>query len=339
MPVTPRFNGAPAQAVDIPAMCLLYVGVEPTFDPRYDRLHIPTTERVQSRVDRNSAPDHMVRRYAMQMGESHFPAILLTQDGIKIDGNTRERAHALRNERFIEAWVLPIAWEGADQAIKDKLLLLSQVLNNMNGLPLDDDERLNMAENMIRQQASDEEIMTKVGMPASKVALLRDQHRAIERLKHLDIDPAPLSAGTLRALGKPTAMRLDDESYIGVAQLAVDANLKGGPVKALAASINEAATPATRRERLARERQALEPVITARQHGQSNQSLTASLSKVLIKLLDKPITVFIESNPEKIVEYTQLLGRGIERLTEIHALQQQGQPAAPTAPQASATVQ
>jgi len=327
---THRFNGQPSQAADIPTLCQQYLGVEPTFESQYDRLSIRMQDRVQSRIDANNAPDAMVKRYANQMGESHFPAPLLTKDGIPIDGNTRVKARGLRNERFIEAWVVPVQWEGADPITKDKLLLLSQVLNNMNGLPLDESERSKMAETMIRQNKSDEEIVTKVGMPLSKISELRDRHRAAERLTHvgLNVDDLALSATTLRALGKPNAMRLDDDDYRNLTHLAKDAKLKGAQVNSLAVSLNEATSVDSRRERFARERQALEQTILAIQHGQEHPILTGKLRTILIMLLDKPTTAFVENNPENIPEYVELLNKGIDRLQEIIVLQQK-QPTTP----------
>jgi len=79
---------------------------------------------------------------------------------------------------------------------------------------------------------------------------------------------------------------------------------------------------------LARERQALEPTILAIQHGQEHPILTGKLRTILITLLDKPITAFVENNPENTAEYVELLNKGIDRLQEIIALQQK-QPTTP----------
>jgi hypothetical protein len=62
--------------------------VEMKMDPQFDRLKIRADDRVQSRIDKNTAPKMMV---ANQRGEFHFPPILLRSDHIIIDGNTRTR--------------------------------------------------------------------------------------------------------------------------------------------------------------------------------------------------------------------------------------------------------
>ena len=134
----------------------------------------------------------MVKRYARLMSELSFPAVLVTKDAHIIDGNTRTRAHGERNERYIKAWVLPIAWEGATPETKEKLLLLSLALNSMNGLPLDEGELLNYAGTLIRGGASDEEAMGRTGLPITKITALRDKQRATDRLHHVGISDTEL---------------------------------------------------------------------------------------------------------------------------------------------------
>src|SRR6516162_8084197 len=134
-----RMNGAStdAKASLVERLVQKILGIEVASVPDYDRLQIRASDRVQGRIDKNNAPAFMVERYAMQMGEFQFPPILLTSDHIIVDGNTRNKAYGKRNERHIAVQVIPIHWDTADHATKEKILFLSQVINNMNGLPLD----------------------------------------------------------------------------------------------------------------------------------------------------------------------------------------------------------
>lgn len=318
------FNGQPAQGVDIIALCQQYVGVTPTLVPQYDRLQVRLQDRVQSRIDVNNAPDYMVKRYARLMSETRFPPPLYTEDGVPVDGNTRTKAHAERNTRYIEAYVLPIKANDADPAIQRKLRLLSLALNAMNGLPLDEVERLGYASELIQDNVSDEEIVGKTGLAMSKVMFLRDQQRARERLAHLGISvdgSNKLPETTLRALGKPTAMRLDDDAFKGIVNLTKDAGLKGQGISALATSLNEAPTSELRRERLSRERQALEPQILARQHGQQHPMYTDKLRKTMELVLANPVSSFIEGNGEKAPGYVELLDKFLDKIAEVRDLQ------------------
>jgi hypothetical protein len=329
MAPAPRFNGAPSQAVDTPSLCILYVGIQPVLEEHYDRLRIKMQDRVQSRIDKNNAPEAMVKRYTKLMSESVFPAVLLTEDDHIIDGNTRVKAHAARSERYIKAWVLPIAWETADAATREKLLLLSLALNSMNGMPLDETEMRNYANILLKQNAGDEEIMGKTGLSLSKVTMLRHQHLADNRLRNVGISKEMIKTlpdTSLRALGKPNALKLDDDLFTGLFHLTKEAGLKGGAVNSLAASLNEQTSPDSKRERLARERRALDSQILANQGGQSAQMQCDWLRNTLLKLLDKPISAFKETNTEKVSEYNELLIKGIERLQEISEYQLIAQP-------------
>jgi hypothetical protein len=75
-----QFNNSPAgKGAEISKTIETVLGVEPHFIAQFDRLQIRTDDRVQSRIDKNSAPKFMVERYANQMGEFHFPPIVITE--------------------------------------------------------------------------------------------------------------------------------------------------------------------------------------------------------------------------------------------------------------------
>jgi hypothetical protein len=97
--------------------------------------------------------------------------------------------------------------------------------------------------------------------------------------------------------------------------------MKSQGVSALATALNEQTSPESRRERLARERQALEPTILALQHGHAHPMYTARLRKALELLRDNPVTAFVEGNAEAAPEYAELVTKAIEKLEELRDLQ------------------
>jgi hypothetical protein len=336
----PRSNGSQGlitSTADIVNLCLKYTGVEPRLDPEYDRTQVRLNERIQSRFDKNNAPDFMVKRYAHQMAESSFPPPLYTEDHIPIDGNTRTKAYMLREIRYIPAYILPISGETADAPMRDRLIQLSLALNAKNGKPLDVDEMMHFAELLIRDNHNDEDVVGNTGLALSKITMLRAQLRAKDRLIHLghDVSALKLSDTALRAFGKANAMRLDDESYNGLLRLNLDAGLKAGEINALATSLNGLTSADSRSERLARERDALQPTITARRSGQEHPMLTEKLRKLLELLLGNPITAFVEGNLERAADYVEMLDQAIAKLGEIQTLQQ-SQPAAAATAEATA---
>ena len=282
--MAPRSNGHGPQPTDVVALCLRFLGVEPILQPQYDRAQVRLLDRVQGRLDVNNAPAYMVKRYAELMREATFPPPLYTGDAVPVDGNTRTRAYEMRGVRYIPAYVLEgINYDGANEDTKRKLRLLSLAINARNGLALDERELLEFAAELMAAGASDEDIVGQTGVKLAKVTALRDRRRAAERLTHLgvNVDGLKLTDTVLRAFGKPNPMRLDDDMFKGLVELAKDAGItKGGAISGIATAINELPTVESKRERLARERTALEPQILARQHGQVHVDRTDWLRAV-----------------------------------------------------------
>jgi hypothetical protein len=107
-------NNENGKTAEIQRVIELKLGVAAQFDPHYDRLRIRMDDRVQSRIDKNTAPKFMVERYAAQMSVFTFPPVVITSDGILVDGNTRTKAAAQRNDRYLPVLIVPIAWDTAD---------------------------------------------------------------------------------------------------------------------------------------------------------------------------------------------------------------------------------
>jgi hypothetical protein len=105
--------------------------------------------------------------------------------------------------------------------------------------------------------------------------------------------------------------------------------MKANEVKALATSLTESGSDEMRRDRLARERQAREEQITALKQGHTIGMHARALYKSLQFLLEKPISTFIERNPEKIDEYLEVLEAAQGRLREVVALQTSSEPIMP----------
>lgn len=325
-----RFNGSDPRVALFQSIIASHLGVDAVYESQYDRMRLHSDDRLQSRLDKNRAPKHMVERFAHQMGESVFPPIIVTRDGLKVDGNTRDAAHSKRGDRFISALVIPIDYASADEHMQEKLVNLSRALNNMNGLPLDDDERRMYAYGMMKEHASDEEIVTRVGLSLSKIRELREQYKGSQRLLELGVDLHEQPTGSvLRAFGKAKMDGLDEEGVRGIYQLSTDAGMKATEISALATSLQEAGSDEMRRERIARERQAREEQITTNQTGQRTVNLAGKLQSRLAILDEHPLNVFMERNEERVDEYVQDLIRHRDQLTDLIALHQGTQPGMP----------
>jgi len=317
-----RYSGGNAKTPLIESIIRQYLGVDADYEPQYDRLKLHSDARLQSRLDKNRAPKHMVERYAHQMGESEFPPIVITSDGVKIDGNTRDAAHAKRNDRYIPALIVPIAFETAEESVKRQMLLCSQAINNTNGLALDDEERTLMAYTMIEDGNADEEIITRVGVPINKVKELRERFKATHRLLQVGIKPDDMPPkATLRTFGKPVVQKLDDAWFKSLADLSKDAGLKSQEIGALATTLGEISSEDLRRERMARERTARQDQITANREGQRAPRLAGKLRQRLALLFQYPVSSFVENDPEMLDEHLDLIDKTRDVLDELYNLQ------------------
>jgi hypothetical protein len=334
-----RVNGESGKSSVVIRIITEVLGVEPVLDESYDLYNLRPDERVQSRIDRNNAPAHMVKRYASQMGEFEFPPIVVTQDGVKTDGNTRVKARAERGDRYCSALIIPIDYMTADDETKRKFLYVSEQINNLNGLPLDMEERRKMAETMIALGSSDAEICTKVGLPLRDVRAIREEYMARSRLQIVgkEAEIKTLSPGALRAFGKPKIAELDDEVVASLVDLSSEAGLKANEVKSLAISLGVAGSPELQAERLVRERESRADQIKARSAGLEAVSRARGLRSSLKVLFAYPATAFVEHNVEWADEHADILGRAQEVLREIEVLQAGIAPASQDAASAGVT--
>jgi hypothetical protein len=325
--MAPRLNGsAVGKDAETEQLIIAITGLTPTLEQEYDRVTgIRPNERVQSRLDRNNAPKERVKLYAQLMGGVAFPAIVVTEDGIITDGNTREKARGLRGDRFMPAWVLPVKWDEADATMRRKLTILSEALNNRNGLPLDVEERVKYVENLIEDGASDAAISTQVGFPTNRVREIRYEHSADRRLVDLgyQLDQLELSSTQKRAFGKPNALGLTDEIFKGLVDLALHSDMMARDINQLSTTLASTGSDDLRRERLARERQ-------SRAAASRTLNLAGQLRSRLSVLGEHPASVFVEHGADHAAEHLDALKQAIVRLEEVVRAQEAAEIEAPT---------
>ena len=143
----------------------------------YDLSQLDKSRRIQVREDGHYAPKDMVDRMSVQMGESVFPPIVVTQDAWIDDGNTRVGARLARGDKFAHAIVVEIDWEGARTTESDRLKLraLAAILNSNSGKPLDKKETERSVRDMIKLDWKPEEIARTLGLPATRISLVKRQ--------------------------------------------------------------------------------------------------------------------------------------------------------------------
>jgi hypothetical protein len=308
--------------------------VEPELVEDYDLLKLDEKNRLQVRIDRNNAPKEMVDRFRFQMSESKFPPIVVTADHRIIDGNTRFAAHLARDEIKVTVLLVPLSWDDADHEGRERLLLLGLALNNVNGKPLDESERMEMIRHALNVGLTNAQIMYQIGIGEKVIRSLRAEMEAKHRLNEIGRPADDLAPAIVRALGKSEITSLDDDSYKALADLAHDAQLHAHEVKSLAASVQDLTSVESRQERLTRERDAQAQRIAAvKKGGNGHPPYARQLRRQLALLTDSnhPADAFVERNKEDMSEHLRILQIAIATLQRVLELQADEMPVAEAA--------
>ena len=140
-----------------------------------DMTHIGEVLRVQVREASHYAPKESAERYAIQMNHSEFPPIIMTRDGMLVDGNTRVAACILRKQRFFPALVLDVDYASANVKRKAEVAALAATLNSQNGVPLTGKEAREAVRKILPLGWLNEQIGRAIGVKPSVVTAVRKQ--------------------------------------------------------------------------------------------------------------------------------------------------------------------
>lgn len=204
-----------------------------TLVAEFDLTRLDLARRVQVRDSTHYAPKHMVERFAVQMGETAFPPIVITSDDWLVDGNTRTEARMKRGDRFCPAYVIDIEVGNKRTTAKDKLNLtaLAATLNSNGGQPLDKNEARASVRAMIQLHWKLDEIARVLGITSNTVTLVRAELAAEDKLGRVGLGTGTtLRPASLRALGKAPVLALNDVPFKELAELTADAGLNAQEV-------------------------------------------------------------------------------------------------------------
>jgi hypothetical protein len=197
----------------------------------YDLTRLSTDRRVQVREVGHYAPREVVERYAIQMGETAFPPIVVTSDDWIVDGNTRVGAKLRRKEKFSPAIVLDVAYKGANPKQESLLHALAATLNATNGLPLTPKETREVATKLVTLGWKTEQIGRAIGLAPGGVTAVKKEIDAVTKLKRVGLDAnGAVKGASLRALGAKDVVGLNDVPFRELAKLAADAGLNAGEI-------------------------------------------------------------------------------------------------------------
>lgn len=240
----------PSAVVEIDRLRISYTEVAD-----YDLTQLSAERRVQVREEVHYAPRDAVERYAIQMGETAFPPIIVTSDAWTVDGNTRIEASLKRKDKFFPALVLDIAWEKATPTQQNNLYILAATLNANHGTSLTARETRVVTASFIERGVTPEQIARAIGLKPASVTAVKKEIDASKKLQHVGLDDnGSLKGASLRALGAKDVLNLNDVPFKELALLSADAGLNASEIIATAKTARESGSDSGALEYLAQER-------------------------------------------------------------------------------------
>ena len=215
------------------------LGFKFTEDSAYDLSRLDPARRIQVRESEHYAPREGVERYAVQMGQSVFPPIVVTKDAWIIDGNTRVGASLRRKTSLFPAIVLDVEWNGADTKTLALLIALAATLNSQNGEPLTARERRRVSAELIEMGWKTEQIARAIGVGVSTVTQVKQELDAVEKIQKVGLTNGHMIGASLRALGKSPALTLNDAPFRELATLVEAAGLSATEITQMAKQARE----------------------------------------------------------------------------------------------------
>ena len=212
------------------------LGFEWHEEAQYDLDQLDKARRVQVREFEHYAPKASVAQYAVQMGQTVFPPIVVTRNGWIVDGNTREEARRMRKEKYSPAIVINVDF-GKNTKTDARLHALAATLNQTGGQRLTPAEARIAVKRILAGGESwrPEQVSRAVGVKASTISQVKREMAAEAKFAKVGFtDFGKMSTSIIRALGGADVVALNDVPYKQLCELTVDANLGPKEISELA---------------------------------------------------------------------------------------------------------
>jgi hypothetical protein len=265
-------------------------------------------ERVQAR-EKHIAPADRVTEYAARMKVEPCPAILVTRDGVIVDGNTRIGGAKRNKMQFLPAYILDVNFESANEKERHYLSALAAKANR-HGLVLDKKEKRVIVGALVEEGWTADAIGAYVGSAPSVVTQVKYEIAASGKLARVGLDNnGKLKGASLRALGKIAEM--NDAPFKEIAVLSADAGMNATEIATLGKTVKDAGSDDAALVAIASER-------AARTDAIRDLSLTGTAKPPMARKLRQTLGFVVnnEGDPRKLVEFSDAyIEQHIETLT------------------------
>jgi hypothetical protein len=194
-------------------------------EAQFDLALLSKDRRVQVREVEHYAPKAQVAQYAVQMGQTPFPPIIVSKNNWLVDGNTREEARVMRKEKYTAAIIIDADFTGKGGKVDARFHALAATLNQTGGQRLTPAEAKAAAKKILSVEGwKPEQISRAVGIKGSLVSQVKRELAAEGKFAKVGFN-GKLSPVVVRAFGSDLLTGLNDVPFKKLAELAVDANL------------------------------------------------------------------------------------------------------------------
>lgn len=281
--------------------------------------------RVQVRDLEHYCPPARVAQYAVQMGETVFPPIIVTRNNRLVDGNTRREARRMRKEKYSPAIIVDADF-GKSPKTDANLIALAATLNQMGAERLTPGEIRTAATLLVEQGWKPEQIGRALGVKPSMVSQIRRELAAAAKFAKVGFTQGKkLPSPVIRAFGADLLTGLNDVPFKKLADLALEANLSVNEIKEIAETMKSTGSDVGMIADVEKKRGEMEERI--REHallGNGRPAPSAGLRRALgyVTKFEAVPTSLVERSPDAMQEHLKVIHLTVGILQKVAQLQQ-----------------
>lgn len=294
---------------------------------QFDLDRLALDRRIQVRETRNLSPQSLVQQYSIQLKQSVFPPIIVSADDWIADGNTRIRAARLAKLRFFPAIVIRENYGDASPKDQLRFEVLAATLNNQSGQRQSPKELRELVQKLVAENYRVEQIARIAAAKSSLINQVRYEVAAHDRLAHVGLQNGSVRAMgvSLRALGRPIVVALNDAPFKAIAELTMDAGLNAREIFDFAKQVKSTGSDASGLKLLAELREEFSDRIAKhrREAGPSKPPEARMLRQHLgfIHKFESEAGALVETNPSSVQAHSAAIERAVAILQHVLELQ------------------
>lgn len=272
----------------------------------------PEGQYIQVRDTKFLAPPMEVAKYHLAYANGDIlPAIIVTEDGFLVDGNTRRAGAMKAGLTGLPTFVLRLNYTEAPEPVRKRLVMLATRANQINGRQM---TRQNV-EAIIRYVADDEDtpktLAAKLNCSPATVAGVLALRRGMNRAERLEVERGSLTLSHLKVLGQKEP-KLNDPVFVALMMLVRDARMSVKEMGEICSRLEHLPTDKAKLDLLADERR----LATDRIRGIADRPSAAGVVRRALGGIRK----HSEAPDRAVEENPELVGRYLAELYETQAV-------------------